>query len=211
VIRVLVVDDDALVRTGIAQLLREAPDVEVTGEAPDGEAALAAVEASRPDVVLLDLSMRGLDAVATLRDLRQRHPELRVIMLSAYSDRNEVLGAFDAGAAGYLLKDSSPESLLGGIRAVMAGETPMSPAAATVILSSWRTGHAAPQLTQRERQVLSLLAEGTSNKAIGHRLGISEKTVKAHVTAILQALDVTDRTQAAVWVRQHGFPDGEVA
>jgi DNA-binding NarL/FixJ family response regulator len=205
-VRVVVVDDHALVRAGIVRLLDGTRDITVVGEAADGEEALAAVDALRPDLVLMDLSMPKLSGAAATRRLRERHPGVRVLVLSSYADRTDVLEALDAGAVGYLLKESRSEELLAGIRAALGDGAPLAPKVALELISAWRKLHQPSELTTRELDVLILLGEGLPNKVIAQRLGITEKTVKAHVTHIFEALGVTDRTQAALWVARHGLP-----
>jgi DNA-binding NarL/FixJ family response regulator len=204
-IGVLLVDDHALIRAGLARLLEQVDDFVVVGEASDGEEAVHAVEALHPDVVLMDLSMPGVDGGAATRRIHQAHPEVRILVLSSYVDRRYVLDALDAGASGYLLKDSRPEDLVLGIRSVLADEAPLAPRAAREVLTAWRDVHEPGELTAREHDVLVLLADGLPNKVIAQRLGIAEKTVKAHVTHVFNALGVTDRTQAALWVERHGL------
>jgi DNA-binding NarL/FixJ family response regulator len=207
VIRVVIVDDHALFRAGITQLLGQTDDIVVIGEAADGEKALSVVAELGPDVVLMDLSMPGMDGTAATRTIHQAHPEVRVVVLSSYVDRTDVLDALDAGAVGYLIKDSQPEELLVGIRSAARDESPLAPRAAHEVVTAWREGKTAGEMTGRELEVLLLLADGLPNKVIGQRLGIAEKTVKAHVTGIFHALGVTDRTQAALWVERHGLSD----
>src|SRR5215213_3746016 len=204
-IRVLLVDDHALIRAGLARLLEETDDIVVVGEASDGEQALTAVEALRPDLVLMDLSMPRLDGAAATRRILALHQDARILVLSSYVDREGVLDALDAGAVGYLLKDSRPEDLVTGIRSALADEAPIAPRAALELVGAWRDQHEPGVLTTRELDVLVLLADGLPNKVIGHRLGIAEKTVKAHVTHIFHAIGVTDRTQVALWVERHGL------
>jgi DNA-binding NarL/FixJ family response regulator len=204
-IRVLIADDHALMRAGIARLLEQAGDIEVVGEASDGEEAIAAVDELRPDLVLMDLSMPRLNGSAATRRILEAHPDVRILVLSSYVDRTDVLDALDAGAVGYLLKDSRPEELLHGIRSASSDGSPLAPRAAREVLTAWRNMHEPDEMTARERDVLVLLAEGMPNKVIAQRLGIAEKTVKAHVTHVFHALGVTDRTQAALWVERHGL------
>ncbi|MEA2317736.1 MAG: hypothetical protein QOD44_1925 [Solirubrobacteraceae bacterium] len=204
-IRVLIVDDHALMRAGIAQLLEQSSDIEVVGEASDGEQALTAVDQLLPDLVLMDLSMPRLDGTTATRRIHEAHPEVRVLVLSSYVDRTDVLDALDAGAVGYMLKDSPPAELLLGIRSALGEGSPLAPRAAREIVTAWRDLHEPGELTTRELDVLVLLAEGQPNKVIAQRLGIAEKTVKAHVTHVFHALGVTDRTQAALWVERHGL------
>ena len=205
-IRVVVAEDHALVRSGLVELLSAAGDVDVVGTASNGEEALGAVRELRPDVVLMDLSMPVLDGIeATRRIAVDGGP--RVVVLTSFSDRDRILGALDAGAVGYLLKDAEPEELVRGVRAAARGESPLDPKAATAVLSARaerRTG-GAEDLSPREREVLALVADGLPNKLIARRLGISEKTVKAHLTRVFQQIGVTDRTQAALWAERQGL------
>jgi DNA-binding NarL/FixJ family response regulator len=206
VIRVLIVDDHTLLRAGIAQLLGHTSDIVLVGEAADGAEAIEAVAELLPDVVLMDLSMPGLDGCAATRRIHDVYPDVRIVVLSSYVDRSDVLDALDAGAVGYLLKDSRPEELVLGIRSAAGDGSPLAPRAAREVLTDWRHTHEPRELTTRERDVLALLADGMANKLIAYRLGISEKTVKGHVTRIFQVLGVSDRTQAALWVGRHGLP-----
>jgi DNA-binding NarL/FixJ family response regulator len=208
VIRVLIVDDHPLVRTGIAQLLESTGDISVVGQASDGQEGIAAVAELQPDLVLMDLSMPGMDGRTATRHIREAHPGVRVVVLSSYSERADVLEALDAGAAGYLLKDAPPEELLAGVRSAARDESPLAPRVAREVLTAWRGTRKAGELTSRELDVLVLLADGLPNKLIARRLGIAEKTVKAHVTQIFQALGVTDRTQAALWADRQGASVG---
>jgi DNA-binding NarL/FixJ family response regulator len=204
VIRVVVVDDHAVVRAGLGRLLDGAGDLEVVGTAGDGAEALAVVRATRPDVVLMDLQMPGVDGVAATRAILAEEPGAQVVILTSYSDGERIVAAIDAGAVGYLLKDAEPEDVLEGVRAVSRGESPLHPKAARELLTL-RAGRppGAPQLTAREREVLVLVRQGLANKQIARRLGISERTVKAHLTAVFARLVVSDRTQAALWAEGH--------
>src|SRR3954469_6597836 len=204
-VRVVVVDDHALVRAGIAALL-SSNGIDVVGQAADGEEAIAVVGALGPDLVLMDLSMPRLDGTAATRRIHERHPEVRIVVLTSYVDRTDVLAALDAGAVGYLLKDARPQELLSGVRAAMNDGAPLAPRAALEVLTAWRDVSEPGELTTRELDVLILLGEGLPNKLIAQRLGIAEKTVKAHMTHIFEALGVSDRTQAALWVARHGLP-----
>jgi DNA-binding NarL/FixJ family response regulator len=152
-----------------------------------------------PDMVLMDLSMPGLDGRATTRLIGERHPGVRVLVLTSFSGRDDVLESLGAGAVGYVLKDAPPEALIEGIRVAARDETPLAPRAARTVLSAWRGRLPEDELTERELDILVLLAEGMPNKLIARRLGIAEKTVKGHVTHIFRVLGVTDRTQAALW------------
>src|SRR4051794_17032610 len=203
-VRVVVVDDHALVRAGIVELLG-ANGIEVVGQAADGEEAVALVGALRPDLVLMDLSMPRLSGTLATRRIHERHPEVRIVVLTSYVDRTDVLEALDAGAVGYLLKDARPQDLVSGVRAAMNDGAPLAPRAALEVLTAWRDVTEPSELTARELDVLILLGEGLPNKLIAQRLGIAEKTVKAHMTHIFEALGVTDRTQAALWIDRRGL------
>ena len=211
-IRILVVDDHAVVREGLRAFLGLQPGFEIVGEAGDGEEALELAGALDPDVILMDLVMPKLDGVSAMRELRRRSPRSRVVVLTSFLDDDRLLPALEAGAAGYLLKNSQPAELARAVRAAHAGEAIIDPTAAARLVHTLsepgrpRAG-ADPleQLTTRERDVLTLIANGRSNKRIALELGISEKTVKTHVGHVLAKLGVTDRTQAAVLALQEGL------
>ncbi|MEA2242292.1 MAG: hypothetical protein QOD24_1848 [Solirubrobacteraceae bacterium] len=203
-IRVLIAEDHGVVRAGLVQLLMNATDMEVVGAASDGSEAVTLTASTAPDVVLMDLSMPELDGIAATEAIRATAPEVRVVILTSFSDPARILSALDAGAVGYLLKDSDPDELYRAVRAAARGESPLAPKAATTLLAARAARPRGADLSARERDVLVLLAQGNPNKAIGRQLGISEKTVKSHMTRILNALDVADRTQAALWARRHG-------
>jgi DNA-binding NarL/FixJ family response regulator len=204
-IRVVIVDDHAMLRAGLEQLLAGEADLEVVGKAADGAEAVALVREVRPDVVLMDLQMPGLDGVEATRQIVGE--ELAdVLVLTSYSDAERIVGALDAGALGYLLKDAEPDEVLRGIRAVARGESPINPRAARELLGARRTtSTAAADLTPRETEVLELVRQGLANKQIARRLGISERTVKAHLTSAFQRIGVVDRTQAALWAERNGI------
>ena len=201
-IRVLLVDDHAVVRDGLRTYLGLQDGLEVVGEAADGAEALRVAEELRPDVILMDLVMPVLDGVGAMRALRQRLPATRVIVLTSFTDEAQLLPAIQAGAAGYLLKNAQPAELRRAIHAAHAGEALLDPAVAARLVEAIAqpAGAAAPErLTPREREVLVLIGRGLSNKRIARELGVAEKTVKTHVGHVLAKLDVTDRTQAALY------------
>jgi DNA-binding NarL/FixJ family response regulator len=204
-IRVLIVDDHPLVRRGLTSLLNGAGGMEVVGAAADGAEAVASVVDKRPDIVLMDVSMPGMDGLEAVRRLLQAVPGTRVVMLTSFSQRDVVIEAFDSGAVGFLLKDAEPAELINGIRAAARGDAPLSPRAAKELLEDRATRRPLDDITNRERDVLTLVARGMSNKQIAWRLGISEKTVKAHLGSVFDRLGVQDRTQAALWAQKHGL------
>jgi DNA-binding NarL/FixJ family response regulator len=206
VIGVCVVDDHPTFRAGLRALL-EASEIAVVGEASDGEEAIHCARHCEPDVVLMDLSMPGLDGVEATRRMTSELPEVPVVVLTSFSDRTRIVDALDAGAVGYLLKDADPDELVRGVRAAAEGHSPLDPRAAREVLDSRQSAGSGVELSPREAEVLRLLAAGHPNKVIGLRLGISEKTVKNHLSAVFQKLGVTDRTQAALWARRH---EGEI-
>jgi DNA-binding NarL/FixJ family response regulator len=206
-IRVLVVDDHALVRRGLSELLGSTDDIEVVGSVDDGDQAEEAVVRLEPDIVLMDLSMPGLDGVAATRAVMATRPDTKVIMLTSFSENARILAALEAGAVGYLLKDTDPDDITKALRDAAAGGVPLSPRAARALLPTNRQGPAAgaDALTPREREVLSLVAIGLPNKTIARRLSISEKTVKAHLSRVFTVLGVSDRTSAALWAQRYGI------
>jgi DNA-binding NarL/FixJ family response regulator len=217
-IRVLIVDDQALIRTGIATLLNRKADIVVVGQAHNGAEALAQVAALDPDVVLMDLQMPVLDGVAATQHLSARGPRPAVIVLTTFRDDEHIFQALEAGARGYLLKDVDHRALAEAIRTVAAGGAMLHPEVTARVLPRLRTAAspaptAAPQserlalLTERERAILSRLARGHTNQEISTELIISVGTVKNHISSILSKLDVRDRTQAALWAQQHGMRD----
>src|SRR3954463_3883051 len=179
--------------------------MEVAGMAASGREAVRLAEEQQPDVVLMDLSMPDLDGIGATRELRRRAPDTQVVVLTSFSDRDRILDALDAGAGGYLLKDAEPDELLRGIRAAGRGGAPPGPKAARHLIAGRRRSEPTEQLTEREQEILALIAQGQPNKVIARRLDIAEKTVKNHVSRILQTLGVTDRTQAALWAQRNGL------
>ncbi len=201
-IRVLLADDHGLVRDGLTRLLGSVPDIEVVASAADGEEAVRLAGEHQPDVILMDLRMPEMDGSEATRRLLEADPTTQVVILTSFSERDEILSALDAGAIGYLLKDAEPDELIRGIRAAAQGESPLAPKAARTLIGSRGTG-SGHGLTDREREVLTLVTRGLPNKLIARELGISEKTVKAHLTTVFQRIGVTDRVQAAMWARDH--------
>ncbi len=202
-VRLLLVDDHELVRAGLRTFLGLQPDIEVVGEAASGEQALALVPRLAPDIVLLDLVLPGLSGLEVVRRLRAAHPAVKVIVLTSYAGEDSVLPAVRAGVAGYLLKDVGPAELADAVRAVHAGGASLDPGVAATVLRDVSAPRPADALTPREREVLRLIARGRSNRLIARDLALSEKTVKAHVSAVLAKLGVTDRTQAALYAVRH--------
>lgn len=206
-IRVYLVDDHAVVRQGLRAFLDLQPDIQVVGEAAGGEAALREAPEAAPDVILLDLVMPEGDGLTALRRLREVLPGARVLVLSSFGDDANVAAAMRDGAAGYLLKDVDPQALAISIRDVHAGRAALHPDVLARLLRQ-RAAPPASQLTPRELEVLVCITEGLANKQIGRRLGITEKTVKTHVSSILSKLGTQDRTEAAVVaIRDRLVPD----
>jgi DNA-binding NarL/FixJ family response regulator len=225
-VRLLVVDDHPLFRQGVRIFLDSAPELEVAGEAKDGPEALAFLESSEVDLVLLDLQMPGQSGIEVTAEIKSRWPGSRVLILTSFNSRDMIYPALKAGASGYILKDAPPPDLLAAIKAIAAGGRYLGEEVASELLNNMETmspaGHAgtggrgkgeAPagavhspgSLTPRELDVLRLIAQGLDNKDIAGRLYLSEKTVKTHVASILQKLDVKNRTQAALYALQHGL------
>ena len=201
-IRVLLVDDHKLVRAGLQSLIESTDDLAVVGAASDGAEAVELADALEPDIVLMDLSMPGVDGVEATRRITTSHPHVQVLVLTSFSDGERVRRALDAGAVGYLLKDADPQDLLDGMRAVVRGESPLDPRAARAMLQT-RPAARGDDLTEREREVLDLITKGMANKQIAHALNISDSTVKAHVGSIFQRIGVADRTSAAIWAERN--------
>jgi DNA-binding NarL/FixJ family response regulator len=207
VIRVAIADDHRVVRVGLEQLLATFDDVELVGSADGGEAAVELGTSEKPEVFLLDMSMPDLDGIGVTRRLRTASPDTRIVVFTSFSDREQIVQALDAGAIGYLLKDAEPEAIHDAIRAAARGEAPIDPKAAAELLASRAERGPTPsvELTARERDVLALVIAGDANKQIARKLGISEKTVKGHLTNLFQRIGVQDRTQAALWAEREGI------
>ncbi|MCX5014696.1 MULTISPECIES: response regulator transcription factor [unclassified Streptomyces] len=209
-IRVLLVDDHQVVRRGLRTFLEVQEDIEVVGEASDGEEGIARAEELRPDVILMDIKMPGTDGIEALRRLRELANPARVLIVTSFTEQRTVVPALRAGAAGYVYKDIDPDALAGAIRSVHAGHVLLQPEVAEVLLAQEDQSSSAGRpgsLTDREREVLGLIADGRSNREIARALVLSEKTVKTHVSNILMKLDLSDRTQAALWAVRHGIAD----
>jgi NarL family two-component system response regulator LiaR len=208
-IRVLVADDHAIVRKGICALLATEPNIEVVGEAQDGREAFSAAQRIEPDVILMDLVMPGMDGLEATRRIMARQPEVRVLVLTSFAGDDKVFPAIKAGARGYLLKDSGPEDLVQAIYQVHRGESSLHPAIARRLLRELsdpsERGLDGDALTEREVEVLQLVAQGQSNREISDRLGISEATVRTHVSSILSKLKLPSRTQAALYALREGL------
>ena len=206
-IRVLIADDHPVVRQGLRTFLGVQSDMEVVGEAADGAEVVARAEELKPDVILLDLKMPGVDGVAALRELRGRGLPGRVLVLTSASERARVLPVVRAGASGYLYKDVDPQALVQAIRAVHDGHVLFAPGAAEAMVAPEPGGDEGAALTEREREVLTQIALGRSNREIARALVVSEKTVKTHVSNILMKLGLQDRTQAALYAVRHGLAE----
>jgi DNA-binding NarL/FixJ family response regulator len=201
-ITVVLVDDHPLVRSGLATLIATTEDLEVVGQAESGEKAVTLIGDLAPDVVLMDLSMPGMDGVEATRRTLAANPEVRVVVLTSFADEKRVGDALAAGAIGYLLKDCDGRDVLAGIRSAAMGHAPLDPRVARALLPS-TTPRVKDTLSTRELEVLRLVARGLANKQIGRALGISERTVKVHVGHVFRRIDVTDRTSAAMWARDN--------
>jgi DNA-binding NarL/FixJ family response regulator len=207
VIRVVIADDHGVVRDGLAGVLAAEDDLEVVGSVGNGAEAVESCRAARPDVVLMDIEMPVLDGIEATRIIREERPETAVLVLTSFADARRITAALAVGAAGYLLKDASAEDVVRGIRAAASGGAPLDPHAARLLLEAKDTPDPLDGVSPREREVFALLLDGLPNKVIAQRLGISEKTVKTHLTHIFRRIDVTDRVQAILWAERHGLRD----
>ena len=207
-IRILIADDHPVVREGLAAMLARQPDIDVVGEASDGIEAVERVGTLHPDIVLMDLQMPRLGGVEAIKQIRAQYPKVQLIVLTTYGDDDSIFQGIAAGARGYLLKDAPRDELFRAVRAVAQGESLLQPAVATRLLDRFARPRPEPQpdnLTERELDVLRLLARGSANKQIGVALHISESTVKTHVANIFQKLSVTDRTEAVTVALSRGL------
>jgi DNA-binding NarL/FixJ family response regulator len=200
----MLVDDHRLVRDGLTTLLAAAQDIQVVGAAPGGAAVVEVAGQCRPDVVLMDLSMPDVDGVTATRLLLAAQPDIRVVALTSFTEDRQVAAALEAGAVGYLLKDTAPDVLFEAVRAAHAGHAPIDPRVAGALLPGRRTEAGdQPALSAREIEVLRLAAKGLANKQIARTLGISEHTVKVHLGNVFRRIGVNDRTSAAMWARDN--------
>ncbi|PFJ47607.1 DNA-binding response regulator [Priestia megaterium] len=209
-IKILIADDHHVVRKGLVFFLQTQPDLEIVGEASNGEEALKLATSLEPHIVLMDLSMPVLDGIEATKELKKQAPYIQVMILTSFSDQDHVIPALEAGASGYQLKESDPDELVAAIRKLMNGENQLHPKVTTHLLtrltkSSEKKVNFIDHLTKREKDVLKEIAKGKSNKEIGVALHITEKTVKTHVSNILSKLGVQDRTKAALYAVQHGI------
>ncbi len=204
-IRVLVADDHGVLRDGLGRLISAQPDMEVAGTAANGAEAIEMCRSEEPDVVLMDLEMPVLDGIEATRAIAAQMPATAVLVLTSFSDRHRIMAALDAGAVGYLLKDAAADDVVRGVRAAAGGGSPLDPRAARALLEAKSAPDPLDGVSPREREVLGLLLEGLPNKLIAVRLGISEKTVKAHLTAVFRQIGVTDRVQAVLWAERQGI------
>jgi len=204
-IRVLLADDHPTLRLGLRVLLERAPDIEMVAEAEKGEEALAKILALRPDVAVLDCQLPGLSGPEVAREIRRRGLPTRILALSAYRYEHYIRGMLEAGAVGYLLKEEAPEAIVEAVRAAVQGGMYFSPGVADLVKAILEGKREIPQLTEREREVLALMAEGLSNKEIAARLGFSKRTAAFHVGNILQKLGAASRTEAVVRAKERGI------
>lgn len=204
-IGVLLADDHGVIRDGLGRLISALDGVVLLGTAADGAQAVEQSATLKPDVVLMDLDMPVMDGIEATRRITAAQPQTAVVVLTAFSDRQRIMSALEAGACGYLLKDVDADEVGEALRAAARGESPLDPRVARTVLNARLTPHPQSGLSPRELEVLTLLVQGLANRLIARRLQISEKTVKAHLTSIFRQLGVADRTQAALWAARHGI------
>ncbi len=211
-IRVLIADDHHVVRRGLLFFLKTQKDIEVVGEAKNGHEAVSLAESIQPDIILMDLVMPELDGIQATKRIKAKFPKIEILMLTSFSDRDHVVPAMEAGAAGYQLKDIEPDELVLSIRRIMRGENTLHPEATTTLEMDRQEAQNAPHslnpLTPREQDVLAELTKGKSNREIASSLFVTEKTIKTHISNIFTKLQVQDRTQAALYAVKHGLTEG---
>lgn len=204
-VSVLIVDDHAIIRKGLIDLFGARLEFEVVGAVADGHDAVMRAGEWRPDVVLMDLCMPGMDGVEATRQVLDASPDSKVVILTSFTEAARITQAVDAGAIGYLLKDAEPDALLAGVRSAAAGHAPFDARAARALLPTHGRRRPEEQLTTRELEILKLVTAGLPNKTIARQLGISDKTVKTHLTKVFAAIGVADRTSAAIWAERNGL------
>ncbi|GLB58726.1 response regulator [Cytobacillus sp. NCCP-133] len=213
-IRVLIADDHHVVRRGLVFFLRTQPEIEIIGEATNGLEAVEMIGKSQPDVILMDLDMPVMNGIEATRKIKETHPEVKIMILTSFSDQDHVIPAIEAGASGYQLKDIEPDVLVKAIRQLMRGENQLHPKATSHLLTHLTNKNSSQrkpleELTKREMDVLREIASGKSNKEIASALYITEKTVKTHVSNLLSKLELSDRTQAALYAVRNGLLEGK--
>ena len=207
-IRVMLVDDHLVVRRGLKGFLELLRDIEIVGEAADGEGAVALADRLQPDVILMDLMMPKMDGITAIGEIKRAHPGIEIVAVTSFIEEQKVTSALEAGASGYLLKDADGDEVATAIRAAFAGEVHLDAKVARMLAERFRARkleEPVEPLTDREGEVLGQLAQGASNKEIAYRLGITERTARTHVSNILGKLSLASRTQAALWAVEHGL------
>lgn len=211
-IRILVVDDHHVVRKGLVFFFRTQPDLEIVGEAANGKEAVELANSLKPDLILMDLVMPEMDGIEATKRIKQQHPDMKIMMLTSFSDQDHVLPALEAGASGFQLKDIQPDELVTSLKKIMNGENQLHPKATSHLMNTFtnrgrQDKGRVEELTKRELDVLQEIAKGKSNKEIASSLFITEKTVKTHVSNVLAKLELADRTQAALYAVKHRLVD----
>lgn len=206
-IRVLIADDHHVVRRGLLFFLKTQKDIEVVGEAKNGIEVVELAGQLQPDIILMDLVMPELNGIQATKRIKEQHPDMRILMLTSFSDRDHVLPAMEAGASGYQLKDIEPDDLVASIRQIMSGEHTLHPLVTTSLAQKKQLPHELHPLTPREQDVLAELTQGKSNREIAASLFVTEKTVKTHISNIFGKLNVQDRTQAALYAVRYGLTE----
>lgn len=206
-IRILIVDDHHVVRKGLLFFFRTQSDLEIVGEATNGKEAVKLADSLKPDIILMDLVMPEMDGIEATKIIKQDHPEIKIMMLTSFSDQDHVIPALEAGASGFQLKDIQPDELVTSLKKIMSGENQLHPKATSHLVNNVSKGKlnkgSLEELTKRELDVLKEIAKGKSNKEIASSLFITEKTVKTHVSNVLAKLELSDRTQAALYAVKH--------